>query len=106
MDERADAEFTLDGIAEGAQAAIDLGEVFLDVSDLVRGRRDAVSDETIRRFRLVADIVDPPPGKEESDERRRVIAGIREAREAIDTFEKARQQRDPGEGAHLASVDT
>ena len=91
MDQRAEAKFIMDGITEGAQAAIDLSEVFLDIGDLVEGRRDAVSDETIRRFRMVADIVDPPPGKEDSDERQRVIAGIRRAREAIDAFERARR---------------
>lgn len=92
MDKQINVESLLDGIDEGAKACMDLAEVFVDVGDLVMGKRDAVSNETIRRFRLVADIVDPPSGKEESDDRQRVIAGIREARAAVDAFEKDRDR--------------
>jgi hypothetical protein len=91
MDKQA-IEFILGGIDEGTRACIDLAKVFLDVGDLVMGKQDAVGDETIRRFRLVADIVDPPPGKEDGDDRQRVIAGIREARIAVDAFEKSRSR--------------
>lgn len=84
-------EFFIEGIDEGVNACIDLAEVFIEVGDLVIGDRDAVSDETIRRFRLVADIIDPPPGKEKSDDRQRVIASIREARAAVDEFERRKR---------------
>ena len=72
---------------------MDLAEIFVDLIDVVAGERRELDEEAIRKFRQIANLVDPPLGEEESDDRQRLLAGIREARNALDEIEGICEQR-------------